>query len=109
MVVVLANCQLSAVVRAHPLARDKRKTPVPSTDDEVETRGPFPGSALEQADGTWKLRLDMRCGPLRQGDKATDGTRTWVANADPIAHQVPGAPDVDYISMVATLDPPRAR
>lgn len=107
MVVVLANCDLTALVRAHPYLRDARGTPIPDPNATTTERGPRPGSALEQADRTWKLRLDMDLWPVRAGDKITDGVRVWVINADPIPHQIPGVPDVDYVAATATLDPPK--
>lgn len=106
MAVVLSNCQLQVEAREHPEERDARGTPVPSDTDTITVRGPFPGSALQQPDGSWSLRLDPQCWPVRAGDKVTDGTRVWFANPDPRLHQVPGIPDVDYVQVAATLDPP---
>ncbi|HEY1177011.1 MAG TPA: hypothetical protein VGF17_12710 [Phytomonospora sp.] len=109
MPVLLADRQLTAQVRSHPQARDARGVPMPSAADTLTSRGPYPGAAKEQPDTSWRLRLDERCWPLRGGDQITDGTLTWVVsyNPEPKLHQVPGVPDVDYVEVVATLDPPR--
>lgn len=109
MPVVLSNCELAVHAREHPFERDERGYPVPSPSDAVTVRGPFPGAAKEQPDRSFKLRLDERCWPVRGGDLITDGERTWYAayQPEPRLHEVPGIPDVDYVEVVATLDPPR--
>ena len=105
MAVLLPNCALSAIVRAHPLKRDARGRAIPTAQDETTTRGPFPGYAVEQPDQTWMLRADMGLWPLEAGDTITDGTRVWaVITAQ--ATQVAAAPDVDSVKITATLEPP---
>lgn len=108
MAVVLSNARLSVEARSHAFARDARGTPVPTDADTITVRGPFPGAVKEQPDGSYSLRLDPRCWPVRAGDKivATDG-RVWYAAPDPILHQVPLVSDVDYVKVLGTIDPPR--
>lgn len=108
MVVVLANAQLRVEARSHDFVRDARGAPVASDADTITTRGPFPGAVKEQPDGTYTIRLDPRCWPVRAGDAivASDG-RIWYAAPDPRKQEVPGVPDVDYVQLVGTIDPPR--
>lgn len=106
MAVVLADRALTVTVRAHPWQRDSRGVPVPLPTDAQETRGPWPGAAKEQADGTWTLRVDPRAWPMRPGDKITDGVGTWVTTTARL-HQLPGFSSVDYIAVTATLEPPK--
>lgn len=107
MAVLLPNCELTALVLPHPWPRDARGVPKPPSPDDAEARGPFPGAAAENPDGSWVLRVDIRCAPLRAGDRLTDGERTWVVSGAPAEHRVPGVPDVDHIGVTATLDPPK--
>lgn len=108
MVVLLADRELTAEVRAHPWVRDAHGLPVPTDADATTVHGPYPGAASENANMSWTLRIDARCWPLRAGDKISDDQgNVWVLAGDPKLHQVPGVPDVDYIDAAATLDPPR--
>lgn len=110
MAVILPNCALGLIVRAHPYARDARGVPMPADDDSDTTvRGPEPGSAREMPDGSWSLKLDPGLWPVRAGDRITDetNTRTWVAAPDPKLHANVAAGDLDYVEVAATLDPPR--
>lgn len=110
MAVVLSNCALTVRARAHPLVeRDARGTPIPTVGDNIAERGPFPGAANLQGDGTWKLRLDPRCWPVTERDTVTDGARTWVVRDEPRLIEVPGCSAADYVSVVGTLDPPARR
>lgn len=105
MAVLMPNCALGAVVRAHPLKRDARGRAVATSADAATIRGPFPASVYEQPDHTWTIRTDIRLWPLEAGDTLTDGTRNWIV-LTARAVQVPGVPDVDCVTITATLDPP---
>ena len=107
MSVLLPDRQLTVTVRAHPQERDDRGVPKPTPQDALTVRGPYPGAAEEQPDGSWTLRVDPRCWPMRPGDQITDGTLTWYASTQPQLRGVPGVPDVDFIRVIGTLDPPR--
>lgn len=105
MAVILSNCDLAVVARAHPAARDEHGVPVLS-DAGAVTRGPFPGAAKEQVDqGTWGLRLDPRCWPVRPGDTVTDGSRSWTVQTA-LQSDIPGYDAVDYVAVTAVLEPP---
>lgn len=107
MAVVLADRALTVVVRSHPWERDARGVPMPTGNDTLTTRGPWPGAAEENADQTWVLRVDPRAWPVRAGDTITDDQgHTFVVYGEPKLHQIPGFPAVDYIETQATLNPP---
>ncbi|MCX4677611.1 hypothetical protein OG413_20275 [Streptomyces sp. NBC_01433] len=108
MSVILANRQLTLSALAHPWARDANGVPVPPAPDQrPEPRGTWPGSALEQPDGTWSLRLDPAAWPVEPGDVVADETgMTWTLTTARL-HQVPGCPDVDYVQAAATRNPPK--
>lgn len=107
MAVLLADRELTAHVATHPWGRDKHGTAVaPNPSAPREQRGPYPGAAREQPDGSWTLRADPRTWTLRTGDTLTDGTWTWVVTAA-FLRDVPGYPDADYVQITAVLDPPR--
>jgi len=108
MAVVMPNCSLSAIVRSHPYARDARGRAVPTDGDGTVARGPFPGYAAENSDGSWRIRGAAELWPLQVGDAVTDGTRVW-AIAQVRLIEVPGAPDVDSVSIIGTLEPPKVR
>ncbi|TXS56546.1 hypothetical protein [Streptomyces sp. t39] len=107
MAVVLPNAMLTVYVLAHPWARDANGVPVPPPSDQKPApRGTWPGSVLEQPDGTWTVRLDPRAWPVKDGDTISDTAgRTWTLTSTR-QHAVPGCPDVDYIQAAATLNPP---
>jgi hypothetical protein len=107
MAVVLPNATLTAYVLHHPWERDANGVPVPPNPNvKGAPRGPWPGSVLEQPDGTWTVRLDPRVWPVKEGDTISDDTgRTWTLTSTR-HHQVPGCPDVDYVQATATLNPP---
>lgn len=108
MAVILPDRALTAHVRAHPFTRDARGTPMPTAGDQVDVRGPYPGAAQENPDGSWALRVDARCWPLRASDKITDDQGSvWVLGGSPKLHMVPGVSDVDFIEAVGTLEPPK--
>lgn len=108
MAVMLPNAQVTARVRSHEWVRDAHGTPVPSAQDDVSERGPFPCNLTEQSDKSFKCRLDPRMWPLRQGDELEDEHgRVLTVGPDPIFHQVPGCSHVDFIEATATPnDPP---
>jgi hypothetical protein len=110
MVVLLPNVALTVQLREHPLERDARGRAVPSVSGDVfTTRGPFPGNAVEDEvdSNTWRLRVDLRLGPIRPGDLLSDTAteRVWVVQSV-VRHEVPGAPDVDHYQVEGTLEPP---
>lgn len=107
MTVVLPDRDLTARARRHPWVRDERGMPVPAAEPNWTTRGPYPGAAEEQADGTWALRIDPRAWPLLAGDQVTDGDKTWILVGEPKLHAIPGVPDVDHVAATGTLDPPQ--
>lgn len=106
MAVVLPDRALTVSMRSHEWVTDERGVPMPTPQDTLTVRGPFPGAAARANGNTWDLRVDPACWPMRAGDRITDGTLTWVVDVDPILHAVPGAPHVDHIAVTATLDPP---
>lgn len=108
MAVVLADRVLTVTVRSHPWTRDAMGTPVPTVADVLDVRGPWPGAAQENPDLSWSLRVDARAWPVRAGDQISDDQgHVWVASGSPKLHMVPGVPDVDFIEVQGTLDPPK--
>lgn len=79
---------------------------MPTDTDGQESHGPTPGAAREQPDGSWTLRVDPAAWPVNQGDRITDGTRVWVVTLAR-THNVPGHPDADFVSVTASLEPPK--
>ncbi|MFE3644864.1 hypothetical protein ACFXOM_28460 [Streptomyces sp. NPDC059169] len=107
MAVVLPNATLTVRALAHPWERDANGVPVPPNPNQKPTpRGTWPGSVLEQTDGSWSVRLDPQAWPVEAGDTITDEAgRSWtLSNAR--LHAVPGCSDADYIQAAATLNPP---
>jgi len=105
--VLLADRQLTARVAEHPWQRDAHGVPVPPFPGSPrQERGPYPGAAAEQPDGSWTLRADPRTWQLRTGDILTDGTLSWTV-ATAYLRAVPGYSDADYVQVTAVLDPPR--
>ncbi|CAM5235629.1 hypothetical protein [Streptomyces griseomycini] len=107
MAVVLPNAVLTVYVLAHPWERDANGVPVPPNPNvKPAARGTWPGSVLEQPDGTWTVRLDPRAWPVEPGDTITDETgRSWTLSSAR-KHAVPGCSDADYVQAAATLNPP---
>ncbi|MEU2909204.1 MULTISPECIES: hypothetical protein [Streptomyces] len=107
MAVVLPNARLTVYVLAHPWERDANGVPVPPNPNEKPPpRGTWPGSVLEQSDGSWSVRLDPQAWPLEAGDTITDKTgRSWTLSSARL-HAVPGCADADYVQAAATLNPP---
>lgn len=106
MAVLLPDRDLTVTRRGHPWRRDARGLPLPSDADAQTPYGPTPGAAREQPDGSWTLRVDPGAWPVNQGDRISDGTRVWVVTLARL-NSVPGHPDVDFIAVTATLDPPK--
>ncbi|MGW1275493.1 hypothetical protein ACWD4V_00855 [Streptomyces tsukubensis] len=108
MAVVLPNRTLSLHALPHPWDRDANGVPVPPDPHQrPEPRGSWPGSALEQQDSAWSLRLDPAAWPVQPGDTVGDETgATWTVVSARL-HQVLGYPAVDYVQATATLNPPR--
>ncbi|GHH22010.1 hypothetical protein [Streptomyces lanatus] len=107
MAVVLPNAMLTVYALAHPWARDANGVPVPPNPNQKPApRGTWPGSVLEQPDGSWSVRLDPQAWPVKEGDTISDETgRSWTLSSTR-EHAVPGVPDVDYVQATATLNPP---
>lgn len=112
MAVILANCVQTANIYEHPIARDTRGQRVKAAATLVESRGPFPGAAVEPTldkgptGGGWRLRCDPRMHPLNPGDTITDDRGRVFVLREARLVAVPGASDVDFIQCVADLDPP---
>ncbi|MFF9901230.1 hypothetical protein [Streptomyces longispororuber] len=107
MAVVLANRRLTLYAHAHPWGRDANGVPVPPDPKQrPEPRGTWPGSVLEQPDGSWSLRLDPQSWPVEPGDVVTDESgASWTVTAAR-HHAVPGFAAVDYVQVTATRNPP---
>ena len=107
MAVVLPNALLTVYALAHPWERDANGVPVPPNPNvRPAGRGTWPGSVLEQPDGSWTVRLDPQSWPVKAGDTITDETgRSWTLSMTR-NHAVLGCPDVDYVQAAATLNPP---
>jgi hypothetical protein len=105
--VVLPNAMLTVYALAHPWARDANGVPVPPNPGQKPApRGTWPGSVLEQDDGSWSVRLAPQVWPVKEGDTISDETgRSWTLSSTR-EHAVPGVPDVDYVQATATLNPP---
>lgn len=95
------------------MTRDARGARVVAPADETGVaRGPHPGAVAEPdvdtgpEGGGWRIRADVRLGPLTIGDRLTDdqGRTFYVRTAKDV--KVPGVPDVDFIRVLADLDPP---
>lgn len=104
MAVILSDRALTATVHEHQFAKDSMGSPVRST--VTVSRGPYPGAAAEQPDGTWRLRCDPAMWELRPADELTDGTNVWTVT-EALLHSIPGHPDVDHVAVTATLNPPK--
>ncbi|MFE7072561.1 hypothetical protein ACFU96_21020 [Streptomyces sp. NPDC057620] len=107
MAVVLPNAKLTVYVLAHPWVRDANGVPVPPNPGQKPApRGTWPGSVIEQDDGSWSVRLDPKSWPVKEGDTVSDETgRSWTLSS-PRNHAVPGCSDVDYVQASGTLNPP---
>ncbi|MCX5070822.1 hypothetical protein OOJ91_33800 [Micromonospora lupini] len=92
--------------RPHPAARDAHGIPIPGADDTVTDL--VDGAAVEQPDGSWKLRLDPAVWPVHSGDTVGKPAEdlTWTVTGEPRLHMVPGVPDVDFIDVQAVAVPP---
>ncbi|MBM0201914.1 hypothetical protein JNW90_01425 [Micromonospora sp. STR1s_5] len=106
MAVLLADGLYQVRKRPHPAERDAHGTPVPAADAAATDL--VDGAAAHQPDGTWKLRLDPSVWPVRSGDTIAKPAedRTWTVTGVPRLHQVPGAPDVDFVDLQAVAVPP---
>ena len=108
MAVLLTNRMLTLRALEHPWTRDANGTPVPPDPaNPPAARGTWPGAATEQPDGSWSLRMDPAAWPMQAGDVVTDDTGLSWTVATARNHQVPGVPDVDYVQISATLNPPK--
>lgn len=107
MAVVLPNTVLTVHALPHPWQRDANGVPVPPNPAaRPAPRGTWPGSALEQPDSSWSLRLDPQAWPVKPGDTVTDATgRSWTLTSTR-NHSVSGCSAADYIQVTATLSPP---
>lgn len=105
MAVILPNRLLTLYALAHPWARDANGVPVPP-NQRPEPRATWPGSALEQPDDVWSLRLAPDAWPVEPGDVVGDETgMTWTVTTAR-NHQVPGCSAADYVQVTATRNPP---
>ncbi|GGT26986.1 hypothetical protein GCM10010222_80980 [Streptomyces tanashiensis] len=78
----------------------------PNPNQKPAPRGTWPGSVLEQPDGSWTVWLDPQAWPVKDGDTVSDDAgRSWTLTTTRL-HAVPGCPDVDYVQAAATLNPP---
>jgi hypothetical protein len=88
-----------------PHLRDAHGSPVPT---EPVWTAYVAGASARQADGSWSLRLGVSVWPVAAGDlieREADGGQ-WSVTGTPRRHQVPGAPDVDHVTVVAVQVPP---
>lgn len=104
MAVVLSDGNYAVRKRTHEWARDQHGTPLPSALGA--SVGPWPGCVTEQPDGTWTIRLDPAAWRVRPGD-LVDGPagRTWLIE-HALLRRNNAAGDVDYVAVVASLQPP---
>ncbi len=86
MAVLLADRQLGVRTRGVPVL-DSHGAEV--TGPLGPLRGPWPGRAVPQPDGTWHLALDVQAGTLLVGDVVVEpstGTEWTVLAADQLAN-----------------------
>nr|WP_241265572.1 hypothetical protein [Streptomyces boncukensis] len=103
----MPNRHLTLYVLDHPWERDANGVPVPPHPSQrPESRGTWPGAALEQPDDTWSLRLAPQAWPVEPGDTISDETGTSWTVTTARNHQVPDCPTVDYVQVIATRNPP---
>ncbi|MGI5337659.1 hypothetical protein ACQEVS_09810 [Streptomyces sp. CA-181903] len=109
MAVVLPNRLLTLHALEHPWVRDTNGVPVPPDPNQRPApRGTWPGSALEQQDGTWSLRLDPGAWPVEPGDIVSDDHGlTWTVTTAR-EHRVAGWSAADYVQATASRNPPKA-
>lgn len=114
MAVILPNTTLTARVRAqHPMERDARGRAVARPTETWTTHGPNPGAVTEPDGqdgpngGPWRLRADPSLPDLRPLDTLTDATGRVFVIREAKRVAVPGASDVDFIRVLADLEPPR--
>ncbi|MGX4733175.1 hypothetical protein [Kitasatospora griseola] len=99
MGVVLADRQLGVRTRGAP-GLDAHGAEV--TGPPGPLRGPWPGRAVPQPDGTWHLALDPRAGALLVGDLVVEpatGEEWTVIAADELVSAVD--PALNYVRAVA--------
>ena len=110
MAVLFPNTELTARRKQHVYERDAHGSPVPAVgfSDPI---GPFPGALIipdagETANVPWRIRADVRLGPLLPDDELTtsDGRVFIVRTARKCT--LLGYDDVDYIAVTGELDPP---
>lgn len=101
--VILSNGVYFVRHRVHPAPRDADGIPVLSAPGVPV--GPWPGASREVSKDSWSLRLDPQVWPLNEGDIITGLGRTWVVEGRPSLFTNNAAPDVDYVSVTATLSP----
>lgn len=105
MTVVLTSGNYGIRKRTHPFSRDAHGTPVPPGLGSVV--GPWPGDANRQADGSYSIRLDPRLWPVKAGDVVTGpNSEVWLVVGQPLLFRNNASPDVDYVGVTGTLEPP---
>ena len=112
MAVILPNAFLRVRKRAHPYARDRwgkavaPAEPGPWSEPVAGGVKEQPSLGLEQG-AAWSVRLPVDVWPLERGDEIDEPStgRRWVVDTAR-DHRVVGHPDVDYVAVSATLDPP---
>jgi hypothetical protein len=103
MTVVLSDGGYTVRKRPYPPPQDAHGTPAPGA--LAAAGASRAGGAVEQTDGTWRLRLDPAEWPVRPGDVVTGPeSRVWTIIGNPRLHRNVAADDVDYISARASLD-----
>lgn len=110
MAVILPNTTLTARKKEHTYSRDAHGVPVADVSWGAPT-GAFPGAVVEpeggpQANVPWRIRADVRLGPLAPDDELTtaDG-RVFIVRTARLT-RVPGYDYVDHIAVTGELTPP---
>ena len=106
MAVVLTDGLYWVRKRAHEYTRDAHGIPVAPAPGQAI--GPWPGAATEQTtEGSYTLRLDPAAWPLRADDlvDGPDGKTYLIETA--VLRVNEADPAVDYVQIVASLQPPR--
>ena len=108
MSVLLPNVRLTVHKRQHAFTRDPQGMPVAPPTTTVDV-GPLPGSVRERPEsGTWSVRLEPVCYPVRAGDELSDELgRRWTVTREAQLYVVVGHSAADYVSAEASLNPPR--
>lgn len=112
MAVILPNALVRVRKRPHPYGRDRWGKAVAPAEPGPWSE-PMPAGVKEQAamggeqGAPWSIRLPVAVWPLERGDEVDEPAtaRRWVVDVAR-DHRIVGHPDVDYVAVSATLDPP---